>query len=129
MIASIEHLAIAASDPAALARWYCETLGFGKAASFESDRIHFVRFPSGGMLEILPASNHVPEGFAGKEVRHGFDHLAFWVDDFESSYRALQEKGISFIGPVKGVPGGDQLVFFHDPEGNRLQLVHRVKKF
>jgi glyoxylase I family protein len=122
---SIEHLAIAASDPAALARWYCETLGFQEAARFESDRTYFVRLPSGGMLEIIPSST-AP---AVREGKHGFDHLAISVDDFESSYRDLQMKGIHFTGPVRGVQGENQIVFFQDPEGNLLQLVHRVKKF
>ena len=125
MITSIEHLAIAASDPAALARWYCETLGFEEAAAFESDRTYFIRLPSGGMLEIIPAST----ASSVREGKHGFDHLAFSVDNFGSSYRDLQMKGIRFTGPVRGVPGENQIVFFHDPEGNLLQLVHRVKKF
>ena len=125
MIASIEHLAIAASDPAALARWYCETLGFEEAAIFGSDRTYFIRLPSGGMLEIIPSSTDP----AVREGKQGFDHLAFSVDDFESSYRDLQMKGIRFTGPVRGIQGENQIVFFHDPEGNLLQLVHRVKKF
>ena len=129
MITSVEHLALAASDPAALARWYCETLGFEEAATFEADRTYFIRLPSGGMLEIIPASTDAPLVLASREEKRGFDHLAFSVDDFESSYRDLQMKGISFTGPVRGVPGRNQIVFFRDPEGNLLQLVYRVDKF
>jgi glyoxylase I family protein len=125
VITSIEHLAIASADPAALARWYCETLGFEEAATFGSERTYFVRLPLGGMLEIVPSSTTS----AVREGKHGFDHLAFNVDNFEASYRDLQTKGIRFAGPVRGVQGENQIVFFHDPEGNLLQLVHRVKKF
>lgn len=125
MITSIEHLAVAASDPAALARWYCETLGFEEAATFGAERTYFIRLPSGGMLEIIPSST-AP---AVREGKHGFDHLAFSVDDFESSYHDLQRKGIRFTGPIRGIQGQCQIVFFEDPEGNLLQLVHRVKKF
>jgi glyoxylase I family protein len=126
---SIEHLALAASDPAALARWYCETLGFEPAATFEAERTYFIRLPAGGMLEIIPANTDAPSVSASREEKHGFDHLAFSVDDFESSYRELEMKGIRFTGPVRGLPGGTQLAFFRDPEGNLLQLVYRVKKF
>ena len=129
MITSVEHLALAASDPAALARWYCETPGFEEAATFEADRTYFIRLPSGGMLEIIPASTDASLILASREEKRGFDHLAFSVDDFESSYRDLQMKGISFTGPVRGVPGGNQIVFFRDPEGNLLQLVYRVDRF
>jgi hypothetical protein len=65
----------------------------------------------------------------GRRVTHGnkdpgFRHLALRADDFDTTYNRLRSSGVLFEGePVdtKGV----KIVFFADPDGNQLPLIHR----
>lgn len=126
MINSIEHIAIAASDPAVLADWYCATLGFTMVVARPESKTYFVGLPGGGMVEIIAVD---PKAH-GQGATHtvGLHHLAFAVSDFAAVAQTLQARGIHFIGPAyRSDDGGTQFDFFCDPEGNRLQLVQRAR--
>jgi glyoxylase I family protein len=53
MFLGLEHTAIASPDPAALAQWYVDHLGF--RINFHYDKFFFVRAPNGSMLELIPS--------------------------------------------------------------------------
>ena len=119
MICGIEHLAIASPDPAALANWYVETLGF--VINYKGSTAFFVKAPDGSMIEIIAA-----EGERGGTTLKtpGLRHVALTVTDFETEYAALQAKGVHFVAePI--IAKGNKLVFFTDPEGNYLHLLER----
>jgi catechol 2,3-dioxygenase-like lactoylglutathione lyase family enzyme len=125
MIRAIEHTAIAAQDTAALARWYCETLGFHPVVE-GGQGIWFIAPPEGqGLIEIVVATD------APRTARHrndpGWSHLAFTVTDFDATVASLTAKGVTFTGPPSGRPGQQRLAFFLDLEGNVLQIVERSK--
>lgn len=124
MIKGIEHIAIAAHDPAKLAQWYCDTLDFTILVAAADGRTYFVTLPGGGIVEIIS----IAPPAQGEPVTHGtgLHHLALAVADFAEAAAALQSRGVQFIGPAYRSPdGGTQFDFFTDPEGNRLQLVQR----
>ena len=125
MIKAIEHIAIFSADSKALARWYCDTLGFELALASEENRTYFVKLPGGGMFEILPANAKSRPDNVMDDA--GLRHIALAVDDFEATYNALKAKGITYAGPVRESFGGSKLVFFTDPDGNLLHLVWRAK--
>ncbi len=59
----------------------------------------------------------------------GFTHLAFEVDDLDAAIAKLQEDGIQpekIIDLSSSIPGG-RVCFFHDPDGNRLELMQGYK--
>lgn len=127
MINALEHIAIAASDPAVLADWYCNTLGFTMVVARPDSKTFFVGVPGGGIVEIIAVD---PKAH-GQNAIHtvGLHHLALAVGDFASAFQALQAHGIQFIGPAyRSDDGSTQFNFFCDPEGNRLQLVYRARK-
>ncbi|GIU76600.1 MAG: VOC family protein [Bryobacteraceae bacterium] len=120
MIRGIEHTAIATPDPAGLAQWYVETLGF--TINYRGSTAVFAKAPDGTMIEFIPA-----EGERGPNAMKspGLRHLALTVDDFEAAYAALQRKGVHFLGePTESK--GNKVVFFADPEGNILHLLQRA---
>jgi len=120
MIRGIEHTAIATPDPAALAQWYVDTLGF--VINYRGSTAVFVKAPNGSMIEFIPA-----EGDPGPNTLKspGLRHLALLVDDFEAQYARLQRKGVHFIGEPSESKG-NKVVFFTDPEGNILHLLQRA---
>ena len=126
MIKGIEHIGIAARDTTALAQWYCETLSFRIVSqSGDTPPSYFVAAPNDAMLEIISA-NDAPR--ADHDPRDaGLRHIAIGVDDFEGTVAGLKEKGVTFTGEVIDLPTGGKVIFFADPEGNLLHLVHRPK--
>jgi len=89
--------------------------------------------PSGPRVELLryrsPAADRPAS--LGESNTPGLRHLAFRVRDIESIADRLGQAGVRFFSQVQRVPveqvsyGGDvqkYLVYFHDPEGNLLEL-------
>ena len=119
MIRGIEHTAIATADPAKLARWYVETLGF--AINYQSANAVFVKAPDGSMIEFIRAEG---ERKPRTQKSPGIRHLALAVERFDEVYEELLRKGVAFIDdPVE--KNGNKVVFFCDPEGNYLHLLQR----
>lgn len=127
MSLSIEHVAIAAQDTNALARWYCEHLGF--SVRNKSDRTPPQYFLSQGngpvLVELIPAGDS--SRAERRENDPGHSHFAFLVGDFDGTHRRLIAAGIRFTGPPNVRPDGTKLAFFYDGEGNLLQIVYRPK--
>ena len=118
MIQGIEHSAIASPDPASLAQWYVDTLGF--VINYRGSTAFFVKAPDGSMIEIITA-----EGARGDNTLKtpGLRHLALTVNDFDTAYAALRAKNVNFVSePLESK--GNRVVFFTDPEGNYLHLLH-----
>lgn len=120
MFQGLEHIGLTARDPEQLAAWYERVLGF--RIIFRTDARPPVVFVAGerGMLEILPESG----GDAGRP-HDPRTHLAVLVDDFEGALRCLRESGVALEGDAIDIFHGGRVVFFRDPEGHRLHLVHR----
>lgn len=120
MIQGIEHSAIASPDPAALAQWYVDTLGF--VINYRGSTAFFVKAPNGTMIEIIPA-----EGDRGPNTLKspGLRHLALTVADFENAYATLKRKNVTFLSEPQESKG-NKVVFFTDPEGNILHLLQRA---
>ena len=120
MIQGIEHSAIASPDPASLAQWYVDTLGF--VINYRGSTAFFVKAPDGSMIEIITA-----EGARGDNTLKtpGLRHLALTVNDFDTAYAALRAKNVNFVSePLESK--GNRVVFFTDPEGNYLHLLQRA---
>jgi glyoxylase I family protein len=120
MITGIEHAAIAARDVGALADWYVSVLGF--TINYRSANATFVKAPDGSMIEIIPADTD--RGAQGLKTQ-GLRHLALAVTDFDAVYSTLRSRGVNFLAEPQESKG-NKVVFFADPEGNYLHLLHRT---
>ena len=124
MVQGIEHTAIASPDPERLARWYVEQLGFQINYQSKTSRTVFVKAEDGTMIEIIEAAGAAacsPEMNAP-----GLRHLALTVADFDAACRRLEGAGVSFLTEPQ-TKGGNSVIFFRDPDGNILHLLHRDK--
>ena len=105
---SLNHLNLPARDPAKLAEWYVDKLGFERDGRF---------LWSGGTLLVF---------VEGDPVDSNIVHFGFRVPtiaDLHSWIRALRERGVR-VGDVQG-DGTYSTVFIEDPEGNRCELFYQ----
>lgn len=121
MFQGLEHTAIASPQPAQLAQWYVDHLGF--RINFEYAGNYFVKAPNGSLLEIIPSEG---ERAPQKIKDPGIRHLAIAVDDFDLAYQHLKSKGVAFVAEPFETQG-NRLVFFADGDGNFVHLIHRAK--
>jgi catechol 2,3-dioxygenase-like lactoylglutathione lyase family enzyme len=121
---TLEHIGLAARDPAALKGWYERVLGATVAfANGATPPAFLLRLPAGLLLEIYPAASHRPE--TADNTLAGLRHLALRVPSIEAAQSALAAHGVAFPDPIKPAGGGGRVLFFQDPEGNLLHLVER----
>jgi catechol 2,3-dioxygenase-like lactoylglutathione lyase family enzyme len=114
---------IAAKDPKALARWYCDTFGFKIA--YESTRSLTTYVGLGrSLLEIIEAGD--VERVSHGERDPGFRHIAISVTDIHKAYENLSTRGVPFRSEPREKEGVST-VFLEDPEHNLLHLIQRSR--
>ena len=126
MVSGVDHVAIAAKDSRGLTRWYCDVLGM--RVLFDNGKeppTCLVGGDMGAIIEIMPDNGAAPT--AHQPLDPGIRHIALRVQDFEAAHSALQGKVLGLM-PAAPAAGGGQIAFFHDPEGNLLQLVSRERE-
>jgi glyoxylase I family protein len=120
------HVALNCRDLERQEAFYREHLGFKRARVFRGGRPDaFVMLRLGNTcLELFTAS---PEhtGSGGGEQPVGFKHMAFEVNDLDGAVAHLEAAGVrtEAILDLSGFAQGLRVCFFHDPEGNRLELM------
>jgi len=123
MFTGIEHTGIASADPARLAEWYVQHLGFVINVRAANGRAFFLRASDGTMIEIIEANAPPPAG-APDLAAPGIRHLAIQVTDVPAAYAQLQSQGVAFLtGPT--TVNGNSTAFFTDCDGNIVHLLHR----
>jgi len=122
MYTGIEHTAIAATDTAALATWYCDTFGFSIAYQNQKEPPTFFVKLGQGLLEIIPANDTAR--VARENADPGLSHFAISVNDFDGAVATLADKGIEVTG-IREASGGVKVGFVVDIENNALQIISR----
>ena len=144
----IDHINIVVKDIDAMTAFYRDVLGMTvtKQVTISGDWIEqvvglknveadvvYLEFPNGPRLELieyLSPDGDRPDGM-GLPNTQGFRHMAFRVKDLYELTKKLEHAGVNCVGEVQQVPdaqvtydGGvrKHLVYFHDPEGNLLEL-------
>jgi catechol 2,3-dioxygenase-like lactoylglutathione lyase family enzyme len=148
MISSIDHVNLVVTDLPRMLAFYRDALGFTvtKQVTISGDwigrtvgltnvsaEVVYLDLPSGPRIELLryitPDALRVPG--VDKPNAIGLRHMAFKVDDVETTMNRLRAAGVEFFSDVQTVPdsqvtyaGGvrKRLVYFRDPEGNILEL-------
>ncbi len=119
----IDHPAVAVADVEAMARWYCDVLGYRGAASGQSGGAQLLRAPDGSFLEVMP-QDQTPRP-ARTTWTPGWSHLALRVPNLDAAIAWLDSRGVTWTGKIGGAVGSGRLRSFTDPEGNLWQVVER----
>jgi len=121
---NVEHVGIYAKDSAALSSWYADVLQMKELNRIEKEGrppVVFLQGETGAVVEILPTDATPAE----RELNcPGFTHLGIVVDDLDAHQTRLAGLGIEMWG-VRATSNGWKIGYFHDPEGNILELVQR----
>jgi glyoxylase I family protein len=113
----IDHVVLRVRDQPAMVRFYEQALGFKVERRLE--RISLVQLRAGASLLDLVPAERVPDA-------PNMDHLCFRVEPFDRDaiVTRLAPFNISVGETVEryGAEGTGPSVYFHDPEGNQIEL-------
>jgi catechol 2,3-dioxygenase-like lactoylglutathione lyase family enzyme len=148
MIESIDHVNLVVRDLKRMTAFYRDVLNLRvtKEVSISGEWIDevvglkgvvadvvYLDLPSGPRIELIyyRAPVGTEPGVENQPNVFGLRHMAFRVSSIDALTEKLQAAGVAFQSEVKSVPdsqvqysGGvhKRLVYFHDPEGNLLEL-------
>lgn len=110
------HVACHAPDPAAIAGFYTDRLGF-RVSDWIEDRFVFLR---------CSHEHHTVNFTRGPDAR--MHHMAFELRDAAHMHRAADILGGQKVpilwGPVRHGPGHNVAMYHRDPEGNAIELFY-----
>ena len=130
----LSHAAFMSSDTAATVEFFTELLGMEFVGAVLDDRIpstgeavpyfhSFFRMADGSTLAYFEAPDLPPIADPPHPAYDTFRHLAMQVSstqDVDAWREWLAAHGVDVIGPVDH--GIAYSVYFHDPDGNRLEI-------
>jgi glyoxylase I family protein len=124
MKSSIEHVALFADDLEASRDFFMRVFGMRVVLdnSKAPVRGYFLANESGSVLEVIER----PKGETNANQRF-VCHVAFAVDDVAAAQKAIEAEGLVFETDTVVDTPEFQTAFFRDPEGNRLQILKRLK--
>jgi glyoxylase I family protein len=113
----IDHVVLRVRDLAAMVRFYEQALGF--VVERRLDRLSLVQMRAGASLLDLVEKERPKEG-------GNLDHVCFRIEPFDRGAIAarLSPLGIAVGETVEryGAEGTGPSIYFHDPEGNEIEL-------
>lgn len=123
-IRSIHHVAILTDDYEKSKTFYTEVLGFTVISEvYRKERQSWkLDLAISGLYQIELFSFPEYKERASFPEAKGLRHLAFAVDDIESSVNELIEKGVRIEGVRIDEYTGKKFCFFYDPNGQPLEL-------
>jgi len=121
--AGLRHLALHARDLDAMKRFYIDVLGF--AVEWEPDPDN--TYLSSGIDNL--ALHRAAAQPTGPTVRgnQALDHLGLIVrtpDDVDKWAAFLESRGVTLAAKPKTHRDGARSFYFHDPDGNTIQIIH-----
>ena len=111
----IDHIVLHVQDVARAKKFYTELLGM--SVYRENDRQVFMHAGQQGVALFKK------QGDTPLTTGNDLNHLALNVatGTYETLKAELEKNGVA----VSGRPGEDRCIYFHDPDGHRLQLMVR----
>jgi glyoxylase I family protein len=106
MIKAVDHFSFTISNIEKALHFFRDQLGLPATPviEVENKKVQMIVGMPGALLRISIVQ--IPGGDS-KSCNPGVAHIAFEVDDIESIYQDLSNKGISFVNPPVWAPGND----------------------
>jgi len=119
--AGLRHLALNVRDLPAMRRFYTELLGF--AVEWEPDADNVYLSSGSDNLALHRAQGSAPEPGPSRSL----DHLGLIVRSPEEVDRwaeFLESRGVTLAAKPRTHRDGARSLYFLDPDGNRVQIIH-----
>ena len=126
----IEHIGLVVKDSKAMARWYCNALGFEILNTFETSNGHvaFIKCAQTGLIFELITDHTLPP--VEEALSHPLQlHLAFKSIEIEADKERLLEMGATFVTDCPTADPDARVLIVKDPWGNFIQLARRKEDF
>lgn len=115
----VDHIGIYAKDAPRLAGWYAAAFD-GQIVETTANKL-FVRYANGILVEVLQAdADHIVELQHGH--CNGIRHVAWRVTDCAAAEESIVSAGGVRLGGFDVPEQNIRNIFFHDPEGNTVQV-------
>lgn len=126
----LHHVNLCSKDVPAMEEFYRSVLGLEPEPSLNDARIKAqgyaadVAFVTDGQTQFHLATKDFGLNFRTRQAVNPVErgHIAFRTDDIEAFKKRLQEKGIPYADYGKWAMSGWYQIFFHDPEGNIIEV-------
>jgi lactoylglutathione lyase len=136
------HVGICVTDLERSVRFYCDGLGFERNESFPIDATfgaalevpgdlaltsQFLR-REGLAVELLHFTEPSPTGTPSAHRNQlGLTHLSFYVEDVDATAAAMVAAGGKVVETTRTTNEGIDLLFLHDPDGTRIELMKAMQ--
>ena len=117
----LNHVALPTADPERGARFYRDVLGFTETPrpAFSFRGAWLLKREVGVMIHLIHNEAFIPS--ERKPINSRTNHIAMQVCDYEAAVKLLAVHGVNYVEHV--LPDYNyRQVFFHDPDGNTLEL-------
>ena len=126
----LHHVNFCTTDVPAMDAFYRDVLGLAPELSLASGRVTTggyageVAFVTDGQTQLHLAERDLGAGFRTGHAINPLErgHIAFRTDDIGAFKRHLRDKGVPFADYGAWAMGGWEQIFFHDPEGNVVEV-------
>jgi catechol 2,3-dioxygenase-like lactoylglutathione lyase family enzyme len=127
----LHHVNLCSTDVPAMDEFYRTVLDLEPEPGLDAVRVTStngyagsVAFVTDGTTQLHLAERDLGVGFRTKHAINPLErgHIAFRTDDIAAFKRRLTEKGIPFADYGAWAMNGWEQIFFHDPEGNVVEV-------
>jgi catechol 2,3-dioxygenase-like lactoylglutathione lyase family enzyme len=145
MIKSAEHFSFTVSDIESALHFFCDLLGLSATSVAEVEtpevrqivgipdaslRISTVKIPGGTRLELIQYVRPSGRKVDTRPFNPGTAHIAFLVDDIQTTYEDLLQKGVKFVNPPVWNSGNDGkgrwgVSYLHGPDNLIIELIEQ----
>ncbi|MGD9803182.1 MAG: VOC family protein [Hyphomicrobiaceae bacterium] len=131
----LHHLNLTTNNVSAMDEFYTKVLDMQAEPSRNATRdtsqgyAGKVSFVTDGQSEVHLAERDLQVGFKTGQAINPLEkgHIAFRTDDIAAFKKRLEERGIPYSDFGAWAMKGWQQIFFHDPDGNVIE-VHQVQE-
>jgi catechol 2,3-dioxygenase-like lactoylglutathione lyase family enzyme len=113
----VDHVHLAAPDPAAAVTWYRQHFG-GEPMAEGAERLMY------GATRVIFQKRDNAQPSEGSAV----DHIGFSVANIEAAMKVFESEGVKVLQPLRDVAGLFKLAFIEDPWGTKIEVLQDPEK-